>query len=758
MAKTLIIVESPAKTKTLKNFLGSDFMVEASVGHVRDLPEHRMGVDIENDFEPTYRVVTDRKEVVAKLKKAAAAADTIYLASDPDREGEAIAWHLAEALKLKQPKRIQFNEITKQAVLESLERPRDVDMDRVNAQQARRVLDRLIGYMISPLLSRRVQRGLSAGRVQSVALRLICEREREIQAFIPTEYWSLTAHLSPTKPEKEFRFLSRLTHRAGEKIVPGNQAEMDTVLLELDGALYRVAEVKKREQKRNAYAPFITSTLQQEAARKLGFTSRKTMQIAQQLYEGLELGASGSIGLITYMRTDSVRVAAEAQAEARGYIVEEMGANYVPATPNQFKTRSEAQDAHEAIRPTSVLREPEAVRQYLDQDQLNLYRLIWQRFLASQMSPAIFDVTTVDIAAAQPAPDAIPYTFRSTGSVERFDGFLRVYVEGKDVEESEEDQTAPLPPLTVGQPLDLLKLEPKQHFTEPPPRYSEATIVKALEEKGIGRPSTYASIISVLRDREYVELISRRFHPTVLGFTVNDKLVKHFQDYVNVQFTADMESKLDEVEEGHQEWKALLRTFYAPFDDAVKTAWKEMEDSREQPEETEFRCPATDRVMLRRKGRFGPFVSCSGYPECKKILKMNADGTPVEGLNFRCGLEPAEEAPPKEAFVLPDGSKYECPDGHGVMVQRMSARGPFLGCSAYPKCRSTLKLSPEGLVVEGQSFTCTLGKPAAKRGAKAKASTKSTASSTTKRTTKTTTKSTSAAAPRTSRKKASSEE
>ncbi len=601
----------------------------------------------------------------------------------------------------------------------------------MNAQQARRVLDRLIGYMISPLLSRRVQRGLSAGRVQSVALRLICEREREIQAFVPVEYWSLTAHLSPTAPQKPFRFASRLTHRAGEKLVPGSQAEMDTVLKELDGAAYRVADVKKREQKRNPYAPFITSTLQQEAARKLGFTSRRTMQVAQQLYEGLELGKDGSIGLITYMRTDSVRVANEAQTEARAYITQKMGTKYVPEKPSQFKSRNEAQDAHEAVRPTSVLREPDSIRQFLDQDQMNLYRLIWQRFVASQMSPAIFDVTTVDITAAQAGADAVSYTFRATGSVERFDGFLRVYVEGKDVEESEDEQQAPLPPLTVGQLLDLLELLPKQHFTEPPPRYSEATIVKALEEKGIGRPSTYASIISVLRDREYVELISRRFHPTTLGFTVNDKLVKHFQDYVNVQFTADMESRLDEVEEGHQEWKDLLRTFYTPFDEAVKTAWKEMEDSREQPEETEYRCPKTDRVMLRRKGRFGPFVSCSGYPECKKILKMNADGTPVEGLDFRCGLEPAEEQPAKEAFVLPDGTSYECPDGNGVMVQRMSARGPFLGCSAYPKCRSTLKLSPDGLLAEGQSFTCTFGKAAAKRGTKAKTSSK--AASTTKK-------------------------
>jgi DNA topoisomerase-1 len=744
MAKSLIIVESPAKTKTLKNFLGNDFQVEASMGHVRDLPEHRLGVDVNNDFKLTYQPLPDREDVLKRLMAAARTAQTVYLASDPDREGEAIAWHLAEALQLKNPRRIQFNEITRQAVQQALQHPRTVNMDRVNAQQARRVLDRLIGYKLSPVLSAKIQRGLSAGRVQSVAVRLICEREREIQAFVPQEYWSLTATLTPIKPEKRFPFAARLHSRSGQRVEPKSEAEINVILADIEGARYEVADVKKREQKRNAAPPFITSTLQQEASRKLGFGNKRTMSVAQQLYEGVDLGAEGSIGLITYMRTDSVRVAAEAQQEARQFITEKYGAPYVPATAKQFKTKGEAQDAHEAIRPTSAFREPEKIAPYLSPEQLRLYRLIWQRFIASQMNPAVMDVTTADIAALTGRPVThevalavnetgkarsldpnAPYLFRATGSVMKFDGFMRVYTEGKDTEEVADDEQPPLPPLSKEQPLDLIKMEPRQHFTEPPPRYTEATIVKALEEQGIGRPSTYASIISTIRDRKYVELLDKRFHPTELGFTVTDQLVKHFSQVINVKFTADMETKLDEVEEGKAEWLGLVRNFYDPFEQSVALAKVEMENLKPAPVETQYHCPATGRVMVERQGRFGPFISCSGYPECKKILKLNADGTPVEGLDFVCGLDPngKTEKAPATPSVLSDGSTVVCPKALGVMLQRKGRFGDFLGCSSYPKCRTLLKLKPDGTLQEGQEIVCTYKESAAKKGAKAGAET-----------------------------------
>ena len=692
MAKALIIVESPAKIKTLKNFLGNNFQIEASMGHVRDLPESKLGVDVENDFTPTYQTIPDRKDVLKRIAAAAKDVDQVYLASDPDREGEAISWHLAEALKLKNPLRIQFNEITKQAVQQALQNPRTIDIDKVNAQQARRILDRLVGYKVSPVLWKKIQKGLSAGRVQSVAVRLICEREREIQIFVPVEYWSLTATLTPQPPEKKFPFPAKLHSRAGTRLEPHSEDEMNVILADLDKARYDVAEVKKREQKRNAAPPFITSTLQQEASRKLGFSNRKTMSVAQDLYEGVELGDQGSVGLITYMRTDSVRVAGEAQTEARLFIAEKYGAGYVPDTPRQFKTKSAAQDAHEAIRPTSTYREPELVARYLTSDQLRLYRLIWQRFVASQMNPALLDVTTADITANGPANTGAPYNFRATGTVMKFDGFTRVYTEGKDTEEVGDEEQPPLPPLTQGQALDLLKLDPRQHFTEPPPRYSEATIVKALEEQGIGRPSTYASIISVIRDRGYVELAEKRFYPTELGFKVNDQLVKHFPSVMDVTFTAEMETKLDEVEEGKVEWISLLRDFYDPFAQQVETAKVEMENLKPAAIESEYSCPSTGKVMMLRKGRFGEFLGCSGYPECRKILKVNEDGTPVEGVNFTCGLDTPTEKVPVDPSTLPNATEFACPEGKGVMIQRQSRFGPFLGCSSYPNCRTSLKI------------------------------------------------------------------
>jgi DNA topoisomerase-1 len=742
MAKSLIIVESPAKTKTLKNFLGDGYIVEASMGHVRDLPEKRLGVKVDDNFEPTYEALNDRGDVLKRLAAAAKGTQTVYLASDPDREGEAIAWHLAEALNLKNARRIQFNEITRTAVQQALNQPRDINMDRVNAQQARRILDRLIGYKLSPILSKKIQKGLSAGRVQSVAVRMICEREREIQAFIPQEYWSLTATLTPRKPEKRHPFPAKLHARSGKRLEPKSEEEIDVILADLKDARYDVRDVKKREQKRNAPAPFITSTLQQEAARKLGFSNRRTMSVAQQLYEGVEIGSEGSVGLITYMRTDSVRVAAEAQTEALQFIREKYDAtldpvqkrqySYAPTAPKQFKTKGGAQDAHEAIRSTSVYREPDKIAPYLSAEQLKLYRLIWQRFVASQMNPAIMDLTTADIHATGPANSGDPYVFRATGSVVKFDGFMRVYTEGKDTTEVADDEQPPLPPLAVDQPLDLIKLEPRQHFTEPPPRYTEATIVKALEEQGIGRPSTYAAIISTIRDRKYVDLLEKRFHPTELGFVVTDQLVKHFPLVMDVKFTADMETRLDEVEEGRVEWVSLLRNFYDPFALTVKTASTEMESLKPAPIETEYHCANTGNVMLLRQGRFGPFMGCSGFPKCRKILKLNAEGVPVEGPNFTCGLVAKEEATGQNAdrngtegsvvantADLPNATDHVCPEGRGRMLLRQSRYGPFLGCSEYPKCRTSLKIDADGTLKEGQEFVCTYNENAAGRnGAK----------------------------------------
>ena len=517
MSKSLIIVESPAKTKTIKGFLGKDYAVEASMGHVRDLPSSKLGVDVDNDFLPTYEPLKDRKDVLGRLAAAAKGVDTVYLASDPDREGEAIAWHIASALKLKPEriKRIQFNEITKTAVQEALNNPRTIDMARVDAQQARRVLDRLVGYKISPVLWRKVKKGLSAGRVQSVAVRLVCDREREILAFVPVEYWSLTATLSP-QTAKKTPFEASLTQFAGKKIELHNQADSDKVVQDLKGAEWRIKSVKKSERQRRPSAPFITSTLQQEASRKLGFSSKRTMMVAQQLYEGLDLGTDGgTVGLITYMRTDSTRVAGEAQAATKQFIQNTYGPEYAPERFNVYKTKGAAQDAHEAVRPTSVFREPDSIKGHLNNDQYKLYRLIWLRFVASQMKPAIMDVVTADI-------DANGYTFRATGSTIKFDGFLRVYSEGKDDAKVEDDEKPPLPPLSENQILDLLKLLPKQHFTEPPPRFTEATLVKTMEEQGIGRPSTYSSIISTIQDRGYAELAEKKFTPTELGFVVTD--------------------------------------------------------------------------------------------------------------------------------------------------------------------------------------------------------------------------------------------
>ena len=650
MSKKLIIVESPAKTKTLSGFLGSDYRVEASMGHVRDLPESKLSIDIENDFAPTYTIIKERKDIVKKLKAAADECDEVYLASDPDREGEAISWHLKEALKLKEPKRIQFNEITKTAVLAALNSPRTIDMDRVNAQQARRELDRIVGYKISPLLWKKVKRGLSAGRVQSVAVRLIADREREIGAFNAVEYWSITASLTPDT--KAHKFDAALVEYQGKKIEVSSEAQTNGILADLDGAAYKVSNVKKSEKKRNAAAPFITSTLQQEASRKLGFSAKRTMMAAQQLYEGLEIPGEGHVGLITYMRTDSTRISADAQEAAKNFIIAKYGPAYAPNAGKQFKVGAAAQDAHEAVRPTSVDRLPESLTAKLSSDQAKLYRLIWQRFVASQMAPAVFDVVTVTIAARE-------YTFRSTGSTTKFDGFLRVYSEGKDdANKVEDEERQPLPPLAQDMPLELIAITPKQHFTEPPPRFTEATLVKALEEKGIGRPSTYASIISTITERKYVELKEKKFFPTELGLTVSDLLVKHFPTIMDVAFTAGMETSLDAVAGGTEDWVAMMRRFYTPFAASLAEAGELMERVTIEPNPAGIDCPNCGNPMVIRSSRFGEFVGCSDYPTCKTIVRPEAQKVEVP-----------------------------CPKCGGEVVQKRSRKGAiFYGCANYPAC------------------------------------------------------------------------
>ncbi|MDW8290092.1 MAG: type I DNA topoisomerase [Armatimonadota bacterium] len=711
-AKALIIVESPAKTKTLKNFLGDEFRVEASMGHVRDLPEKDFGVDVQDGFTPTYITLPERQDVLKKLKEAAEQASEVYLASDPDREGEAIAWHLKEALNLHQARRIEFNEITRQAVQQALQHPRDIDMNRVHAQQARRILDRIVGYRLSPLLWKKASRNtLSAGRVQSVAVRLVVEREREIEAFVPEEYWTITARLTPDTEANAFDATLRLCD--GEKLELHNEQEANAVMQELQGAQYVVQKIKRSERKRNPSPPFITSTLQQEAARKLGFSAKRTMQIAQQLYEGVELGAQGSVGLITYMRTDSTRVAAEAQAQARDYIGKEFGERYLPEKPPQYRSRGGAQDAHEAIRPTVVVRTPESVKPYLSKEQYELYRLIWQRFIASQMASAVLDVVTVDIQAGR-------YTFRATGSSVKFDGFMRVYVEGKDNGELSDEERPPLPPMMEGQVLTLLDLLPEQHFTEPPPRYTEATLVKALEEKGIGRPSTYATILSTIVERGYVELRDKKFYPTQLGVAVTDYLVKHFPDILDVRFTASVEQQLDEIEEGKQEWREVLRAFYEPFAQRLAETERSSEFVRIEPKETDYTCPTCGAKMLLREGRYGKFLGCSRYPECKTVVKVTPSGEPVPpdrpsdetcdqcgspmvirwgryGDYLACSNETCGARKPLEKSL-----GVTCPAcKQGQIVERRARRGKlrgkvFYGCNRYPDCDFTLWDKPVG--------------------------------------------------------------
>ena len=663
MARSLVVVESPTKARTLKKLLDGRYDVMASMGHVKDLPRSQLGVDVEHEFMPKYLVPKGKGPIIKELKSAAKKASTVYLATDPDREGEAISWHLSSILGPvnEKIKRIEFHEVTRDAVRRALAHPRDIDTSLVNAQQARRILDRLVGYKLSPLLWRKVRGGLSAGRVQSVAVRLICEREKEIEAFVPQEYWSITARLAQDRgagtPPADAAFPAKFIGKGADKLAIGTEAEAKALVAELERLPYVVADVRRRDQQRNPTAPFTTSTLQQEANRKLGYSAARTMVVAQQLYEGLDAGPEGTVGLITYMRTDSVNIAETAQQQAREYIVATYGAEYAPEKPRRYTSRRGAQEAHEAIRPTSVLRTPDAVRPHLKSDQYKVYKLIWERFVASQMASAVMDTLAVDVTAG-------PYLFRATGSRVKFPGFLRVYLEGRD---SDEDETPEgwLPDLTAGEALRLLGLDPAQHFTQPPPRYTEATLVRALEERGIGRPSTYAPIIETIKHRGYVELEDRRLYPTDLGVLVNALLVEHFPNVLDVEFTARMEENLDKVEEGEADWVRLLDSFYGPFADELTKAESAIEEVEMTPEEIGEPCPRCARPLVKRRGRYGEFIACSGYPEC--------------------------------SYTRPVGIGVRCPADGGEVVERRTRKGRvFYGCANYPACTYTSWDRPTG--------------------------------------------------------------
>ena len=692
MAKNLVIVESPAKAKTINKYLGRDFQVKASMGHVRDLPKKRLGVDVKKGFQAEYEVLPTRKKVMEELKSAAVDATAIYLAADPDREGEAICWHLAEELGSRQRKKVRrvvFNEITRRAIEQAFENPGEVDEKKVDAQQARRILDRLVGYKVSPILWDKVRRGLSAGRVQSVALKLICDRERAIRAFVPEEYWTVVAHLEAAQPPV---FPANLVKKDGKNVEIGNEEQAKAVRADLEKAAFRVAKVVARERKRNPIPPFTTSKLQQDAFKKLRFSVKKTMQVAQRLYEGVELGEEGSIGLITYMRTDSFRVSADALSAVRERIASTYGEEYLPEKPTFYRSKKDAQDAHEAIRPTYLDRDPEGIRRFLSKDEYALYKLIWNRFVASQMKPAVYDETIVDIEADR-------YLLRAKGSTQKFKGFLAVYEESPDerVErkpsaedaekadageaEAAEAAAAPeavlqLPPLAEGDALALKKLDTDQHFTEPPPRFSEASLVKELEENGIGRPSTYASIIATIEARDYMEKREGKLYPTELGFLVTDLLVEHFQDIMNVEYTAAMEAELDEIEEGKDNLLNTLNQFWKKFEKDLKKAQKDMKDVKAMEEKTDEVCDKCGSPMVIKWGRYGKFLACSAYPECKNTRQLAGSGG--EG-----GPELHE-----------DVAKEVCPldPAHGAMVLKKGRYGPFLACPNYPECKATKRL------------------------------------------------------------------
>jgi DNA topoisomerase-1 len=760
MSKSLVIVESPAKAKTIEKYLGKGFEVLASVGHIMDLPKNDIGVELENrTFEPTLIVSPGKEKVVAQLKRAAAKADEIFLAPDPDREGEAIAYHLALQLgttekERKKIRRVTFNEITKKAVQEAFKHARDLDQNLVDSQQTRRILDRLVGYQISPLLWDKVRRGLSAGRVQTVAVRLIVEREREIGAFVPVENWTLDAMLHPER-QADASFKARFVGIDGEpaRVANGQDkdgkdqfianalpdgASMNEVVAALDKAQWSLVSVQSREQQRRPQAPFITSQLQRDAASKLGFNVRRTMGVAQRLYEGIDVGAEGTTGLITYMRTDSPRVAPEAIEGAREWIGRQLGAQYLPASPNVYKGKKAAQDAHEAIRPTDPSRTPESIAGYLTEEQLKLYRLIWQRFVASQMMPAVFDVTTAKIAAVS-AKTGKSYDFRASGSVTRFDGFLKVYEVLEDKKDDDDESSNKLPSLDGVKKLECEKLDPEQHFTQPPPRYNEASLVKVLEEKGIGRPSTYASIINTIQDREYATKIGGRFYPTEIGMVVCDLLVESFPYIFDVAYTAKLEEELDEIEEGTEKWTTLLNGFYGYFEDELKDAGKNMRDIKRMEKKTTETCDLCGSPLLLKWGKFGTFFACSAYNKKDKssctFTKENTAAKP--DMNTPEGQEASEaeeycdncgrvmvlrrgpfgmfmscpgfnEDPPCKTFrklsskqqqkqAVPKPTGEECPQCGKPLVLRQGSYGEFVSCSGYPKCKYVKQNLIEGM-------------------------------------------------------------
>jgi DNA topoisomerase-1 len=787
LSKGLVIVESPAKAKTIQKYLGKDFTVDASFGHVKDLPKSSLGVDVEDDFQTEYVVIPGKEKVLAKLKKLALLADKIYLAPDPDREGEAIAAHLAGELgEEKKPKkgkagkksakkteasgddqrirRVTFNEITQRAVKAAFEHPRDIDQNLVDAQQARRVLDRLVGYQVSPLLWDKVRRGLSAGRVQTVALRLIVDREREIKAFEKKEYWTIDANLAGPKPPA---FDARFVGKGEEKVEVTNGEDAEKIRLALENADWLVRSVEKKERRRNATPPFTTSKLQQDASRKLRFSVKRAMMIAQRLYEGVELGEEGLVGLITYMRTDSTRVAPEAIAEVREYVATEYGPQYLPESPNTYKEKKEAQAAHEAIRPSSAARHPDQVKQYLQEDEFKVYKLIWQRFVASQMNPAVFDQTTVDIDAKSAKEN---FWFRVTGSVMKFDGFLKVYEESKDSKDEEDEELKhKLPALEAGQKLTLKSLNPEQHFTEPPPRYNEASLVKELEERGIGRPSTYATILSTIQERQYAQKVGGKFTPTEIGLVVTDLLVENFKDIFDFQYTARLEEELDEIEEGKEKWTDALADFYKKFAKDLKYAEKHMENIKRMEKPTDEKCercgaplvikwgkhgsfyacstydkedpnsctftkenpinlPDLDsadmqetaqeeycencgRVMVLKRGRFGQFMACTGYPDCKTTRRLDQgkrvpdipldEKCPDCGRNLiirhgRYGEFTSCSGYPDCKYVKQNFIGVKCPlCGEGELVEKRARKGnTFYGCSKYPNCKFTSAAKP----------------------------------------------------------------
>lgn len=668
MKKSLVIVESPTKAKTIGKYLGKEFQVIASVGHIRDLPTKKLGVDVKKKFKPTYEIIKGKDKVIESIKTAAKKAEKIFLAPDPDREGEAIAWHIAEELKSekKKVKRILFNEITKKAVAEAMKHPMEIDQRKCESQQARRILDRLVGYQISPLLWDKVKRGLSAGRVQSVALKMVVNREKEIESFKPEEYWSVEAELLAQAGP----FWAKLAKKNKEKIQIGNQQQSNEICAELKGQKFEIAKIEKTERKRNPLAPFITSRLQQEGSRKLRFSAKKTMMLAQQLYEGVDLGEAGMAGLITYMRTDSTRIGGDAIKDVQAYIKENFGPKYLPSEPVIYKTKKSAQDAHEAIRPTNLEYSPKFVKEFLSPDQYKLYVLIWNRFVACQMVPAIYDQTSVEIKAG-------PYELRASGSILKFDGYTAVYEESKDEDAVDEDEAKEkLPPLNEGEVLKLKELKPEQHFTQPPPRYTDASLIRDLEEKGIGRPSTYAAILSTIVDKEYAAKDqSGRFAPTDLGKIVTELLVENFTEIMDEEFTASMEDQLDLIEEGKKGWVETLTAFYGPFKKTLDTAKEKMRNIKAQAIPTEHNCPKCSAQMVIKWGRNGQFLACSNYPDCKSTAEFEktADG--------KIEIRKAET------------TSEVCEKCGSPMAVKFGRFGKFLACTAYPECKTTKAIS-----------------------------------------------------------------